>query len=130
MDFVEAVAVFIARIFAAAVTDGLVLVAPHRQASVNAVLVGVDHRAFDDHGLNDRFDRFLLYIGQHPENDLTVTLNQAQDRRPFLFERATTTHSFEPSAPPGPAFFSRAAKLTWRRHIELPACASKLSDRA
>src|SRR3954451_11378454 len=70
VDLVEAVTVLVARIFAAAVTDGLVLIAPHRQTSVNAVLVGVDHRAFDNPGFNDRLDRFLLYIGQHPENNL------------------------------------------------------------
>src|SRR3954462_2478000 len=107
----EAIAVLVARIFAAAVTDGLVLVAPHRQASVNAVLVGVDHRAFDDHGLNDRFDRFLLYIGQHPENDLPIALDQAQDRRLFLLERAAAARSFESPAPPGPTFFWTAAGL-------------------
>src|SRR4051812_42391391 len=106
----EAIAVLVARIFAAAVTDGLVLVAPHRQASVNAVLVGVDHRAFDDRSLNDRLDRFLLHIGQHAENDLAIALDQAQDRRLFLLQRATAARSFEPSAPPGPTFFSTAAK--------------------
>src|SRR3954470_4174681 len=101
----EAIAVLVARIFAAAVTDGLVLIAPHRQTSVDAVLVGVDHRAADDQGFNDRLDRFLLYIGQHPENDLTIALDQAQDRRLFLLERATAARSLQPSAPPGPTFF-------------------------
>src|SRR3954467_9602831 len=81
VDFVETIAVLVARIFASAVADGLVLVAPHRQTSVDAVLVSVDHRAFDDDFLNDRLDRFLLYIGQHPKNDLTIALDQAQDRR-------------------------------------------------
>ena len=105
VDLVETIAVFVARIFAAAVTDGLVLVAPHRQASVNAVLVGVDHRAFDDRSLNDRLDRFLLHIGQHAENDLAIALDQAQDMLLFLLQRATAARSFEPSAPPGPTFF-------------------------
>src|SRR3954447_15637843 len=77
VNLMEAIAVLVARIFAAAVTDGLVLVAPHRQASVNAVLIGVDHRAFDDRSLNDRLDRFLLHIGQHAENNLAITLDQA-----------------------------------------------------
>src|SRR3954452_7530870 len=85
VDLVEAIAVLVARIFAAAVTDGLVPVAPHRQTSIDAVLVSVDHRAFDDDFRNDRLDRFLLDIGQHPENDLAITLDQTQDRRLFLF---------------------------------------------
>src|SRR4051812_47275700 len=40
VDLVKAIAVLVARIFTAAVTDGLMLVAPHRQTSVDAVLVG------------------------------------------------------------------------------------------
>src|SRR3954471_15850204 len=96
---------------AAAVTDGLVLVAPHRQTSVDVVLVSVDHGAFDHDRLNDRFDRFLLYIGEHPENDPAITLDQAQDRRLFLFERATTACSFQPAPPPGPTFFWTAGGL-------------------
>src|SRR3954467_9424169 len=111
VDLVETIAVLVARIFAAAVTDGLVLIAPHRQTSIDAVLVGVDHRAFDDHSFNDRLDRFLFHIGQHPENDLSIALDQAQDRRLFLFQRTTAAGSFEPSAPPGPTFFWTAAGL-------------------
>src|SRR3954451_16180431 len=105
VDLVETIAVLVTRIFASTVADRFVLVTPHRQTSVDAVLIGIDHRAFDDDCCNDRLDCFLLYIGQHPENDLTIALDQAQDRRLFLFERATATRSFEPSAPPGPTFF-------------------------
>src|SRR3954467_3020655 len=86
VDLVEPIAVLVARIFAAAVTDGLVLIAPHRHASVDTVLVAVDHRALRDGCRNDRFDRLLLDIGQHPENNLPITLDQAQDRRLFLLE--------------------------------------------
>src|SRR3954451_20145788 len=97
VDFVETIAVLVTRIFASAVADGLVLIAPYRQTSVDAVLVGINHRAFDDHSLNDRFDRFLLHIGQHPENDLAITLDQAQYRRLFLFQ--AYHGSFQASAP-------------------------------
>src|ERR671921_2262954 len=107
----EAVAVLIACIFTATVTDGLVSVAPHRQTSIDAVLIGVDHRSFGDSCRNNRLDCTLLYIGQHPENDLAITLDQAQDRWLLLFERATTACSFEPSTPPGPTFFWTAAGL-------------------
>src|SRR5690349_11243246 len=111
VDLVEAIAVLVARIFATAVTDGLVPVAPHRQTSVNAVFVGIDHRAFDDDFRNDRLDRFLLHIGQHPENNLAITLDQAQDRRLFLLERTTAARSLQPSTPPGASFFWTAAGL-------------------
>ena len=110
VDFVETIAVLVAGILTPGMADRFMLVTPHWQTSVDAVLVGVDHRAFDDHSLNDRLDRLLLHIGQHAENDLAIALDQAQDRRLFLLQRATATHSFEPSAPPGPTFFSRTAK--------------------
>jgi hypothetical protein len=63
VNLVEAITVLVARIFTPAVTDGLVLIAPHWQTSVDIVLVRVDHRAFGDHGINDRLDRFLLNVG-------------------------------------------------------------------
>jgi len=111
VDFVETIAVLVARIFAAAVADGLVLIASYRQTSVDVVLVGINHRAFDDDGRNDRLDRFLLHIGQHPKNDLAITLDQTQYRRLFLFQRATAASSSKPSAPPDPTFFWTAVGL-------------------
>jgi hypothetical protein len=45
VNLVEAITVLVARIFTPAVTDGLVLIAPHWQTSVDIVLVRVDHRA-------------------------------------------------------------------------------------
>src|SRR3954467_11192070 len=79
VDLVKAITVLVARIFAAAVTDGLVLIAPHRQTSVNAVLVGVDHRAFDNPGFNDRLDRFLL--------NPAVTLNRLRLGKSMSYEK-------------------------------------------
>ena len=106
----ETIAVLVARIFASAVADGLVLIAPHRQTSVDAVLVGVDHRAFDDDSRNDRLDRFLLHIGQHPKNDLAITLDQTQDRRLFLFQRTTVPLSRRRR--PARPFFGRVALVS------------------
>ena len=45
--------------------------------------------------------RVTLLKGQHAQHHLSATLDQAEDRRLFLFERATAARSFEPSAPPG-----------------------------
>src|SRR5215210_957318 len=42
VDLAEAVPILVAGVFAATVTGGLVLIAPGRQAGIDAVLVGVD----------------------------------------------------------------------------------------
>ncbi len=57
MDLAKAVTVLVARVLPATVADGLVPVAPGRQAGIDAVLVGVDEGAFGDGGLDDRLDR-------------------------------------------------------------------------
>ena len=48
MDLAEAVAVLVAGILAASMTDGLVSVAPFFQAGVDVVLVGMDEGTFGD----------------------------------------------------------------------------------
>src|SRR4051812_15791928 len=68
VDLAEAVAVLVAGVFAATVADGLVLIAPGRQAGIDAVLVGVDASALGHGGLDDRLDRLLLHIGQHAQH--------------------------------------------------------------
>src|SRR5512135_195436 len=85
--------------------DRLVLIAPCRQAGIDIVLVCVNKRALGNNGLNDRFDRLLLNIGQHLENHLTIPLDQPEDRRLLLFERATAGRSLEASAPSCATFF-------------------------
>ena len=46
VHFAEAVAILVAGVFAAPMADGLVLVAPSFQASVDAVFIGVDEGIF------------------------------------------------------------------------------------
>src|SRR4028119_770371 len=50
VDLAKAVTVLVARVLPAAVADGLVPVAPGRQAGMDAVLVGVDAGAFGGGG--------------------------------------------------------------------------------
>jgi len=48
VNFAEAVAILVARVFAPSVADRLVPIAPGRQAGVDVVLVGVDASALGD----------------------------------------------------------------------------------
>jgi hypothetical protein len=83
MDFAETIAVFVARVLAASVADGLVPVAPALQPGIDVVLVGVNESALDDAGLDEWSDRHLPDVGQHPDHHLAATLQQAQVRRLF-----------------------------------------------
>src|SRR6476619_3635978 len=79
------------------------------QPRIDVVLVGVDEGVPDDGGLDDRLDRLLLDIGQHPQHHLPTTLDQAQDRWLVLFQRAAARRSGQ-SAPPREApIFATAA---------------------
>ena len=105
----EAIAVFVASIFARTVADGLVLIAPGRQAGVDVIFIGIDLRPFGHARLNDRLDRHLLDIGQHVKNDLPAPLDQSEDGRFLLFQSAAARRSLEPPASPRTAFFLMAA---------------------
>src|ERR687883_557719 len=71
-----------------AVANRLVPIAPGRKTSIDAILVGVDEAAGGDRGLDDRLDRPLLHVGQHVQHDLTTALDQAEEGRFVLFQRA------------------------------------------
>ena len=89
--------------------DGLVLVAPSFQASVDAVLIGVDEGMFRDCGFDDRLDRGLLHVGQHVQNHLASTLDQAKDRRLVLRQRAASRRACQLATAPEPPPLATAA---------------------
>src|SRR3954452_7595910 len=91
VDFAEAIAVLVPSVFASTMTDGFVTVAETRKPGVDAILVGIDARAFGDSLLDDRVDGCLLDIGQHPDHHLAATLDHAEDRRLFLLQSTATT---------------------------------------
>ena len=105
----EAVAVVIARVLAPGVADRLVPVAPVLQAAVDVVLVGVDQGAFGDARLDHRPDRHLLDVGEHAQDDLAAALEQAQDRRLVLGERAPAGGAPQPPASAGTPLLATAA---------------------
>src|SRR5687768_11221062 len=99
VDLAEAVAVLVAGVFATTMTDGLVAVAETRKPGVDAILVGIDVRAFGDGLLDDRMDGCLLDIGQHPDHHLTAALDHAEDRWLLLLQGAATAAALQSVAP-------------------------------
>src|SRR5215211_5356915 len=96
----EAVAIFVAGVFAAPVANRLVLIAPGGQAGVDAVLVGVDEGALSNGARDDRLDRPLLHVGQHAQDHWPTPLDQTQDGGLVLFRRAPTRYAPQLAAPP------------------------------
>ena len=105
MDFTKAVAIVIAGIFPRTMAHTFVIVAPFLQAAVNVVLIGIDQSARRDRSLDQRFDRYLLDVFQHPNDDVAATFDHAEDRR-FLGGKGTSpSGSLEsPSSPRAPLF--------------------------
>ena len=109
VDLAEAVAILVAGVLAASVADRLVLIAPGRQAGVDVVLVGVDEGALGDGGLDDRLDRRLLHVGQHAQDHLPAALDQAEDGRLVLRQRAAARRARQPAAASEPPLLATAA---------------------
>src|SRR4051794_32792465 len=109
VDLAEPVAVIIPGVLAPGVADGLVAVAPLFQPRVDIVLVGVHERALRDGGLDHRPDRHLLHVGQHPQHHLPPALEQAEDRRLVLRQRAPAGRAPQPPASAGTPPLATAA---------------------
>ncbi len=109
VDLAEAVAILITGVFAAPVTDRLMSVAPDRQAGIDAILVRVDEGAGGDSGGDNRLDRGLLHVGQHAQHDLATALDQAEDGRLVLRQRAPSRRACQPATAPEPPLLATAA---------------------
>src|SRR3954453_23271395 len=109
MDLAETVAVLIARVLPATVAHRLVPIAPGWQTGVDVVLVSVDTGALGHGGLDDRLDRLLLPIGQHAQPPLPAALDQTEDRRLVLRQRAASRRSRQPAAASEPPPLATAA---------------------
>jgi len=105
----EAVAVLVAGILATRVADRLVPIAPGWQAGVDAIFVRVDESARDNGGRDDRLDRGLLHVGQHAQHHLAAALDQAEDGRLVLLQRAASRRARQPTAPSRPPLLATAA---------------------
>src|SRR5215210_4803437 len=109
MDLAETVAVRIARVLPATVAHRLVPIAPGRQTGVDIVFISVDTGALGHDGLDDRLYRLLLHVGQHAQHHLPAALDQAEDRRLVLRQRAASRRSRQPAAASEPPPLATAA---------------------
>ena len=111
VNFAEAVTILVAGIVALSVADRLVPVASGCQTGIDVVLIGVDERSCGHARRDDRPDRRLLNVFQHVQNDVAAPLDQTEDRRLFLLQRAPAGGAFPSAAPAGTVFFATATGL-------------------
>ncbi len=115
MDLMETIAVVVTSVFAPAMADGMVVETPFRQPMVDVVLVGVHPCPRRDEPLDQRADRDLLDIVQHPHDDGTASLDHAEDRWLFAFQRAAPPRPFQAPSPAPPPFFSLSPDAPYAR---------------
>lgn len=105
----KAIAVVIPSIFTTTVTDIFMLVAPRSQTAIDVVFIGLHASTRSDRGLDQRFDRDLLNMCQHPNHHVSTTLDHPEDRWLLGFECAPSALALEPSAPSAPPFFATSS---------------------
>jgi hypothetical protein len=105
----KAIAVVIPSLFTTTLTDTFRLVAPQSQAVIDVVCIGIDASTRSDGGLDQWFDRALLNVFQHPNHDISTTLDQPEDRWLLRFERALSALALEPSAPSASPLFATSS---------------------
>src|SRR5262249_9482179 len=84
-------------------------VAPLGEPGVDVVLVGVNGAPRGDRRLDQRADRPLLDIGEHPDHDLTGPLDHPEHRRLLLLQRPPARRPLQPPSPAGPPLFLTAS---------------------
>src|SRR5262249_48705065 len=109
VDLAEAVAVLVAGVFALPMADRLMSISPFFQPVVDVVFVGVDERPRGDRRFDQRADRRLLAVLQHPDHDPAAALEHAEDRRLLLLERPSARSPLQASAAAEPPFFWTAS---------------------
>src|SRR5688500_16348840 len=90
MHFTKTVAIVITGIFTRTMASTFVLVAPCLQATIDIVRIAVDQGAWGYRGWNQRLDRHLWHVGQHPHHDGTAAFDHAEDRRFLALECAAS----------------------------------------
>ena len=79
MYFTKAFAIFISGIFAPAMIDTLMCIAPSLKTGINAVLIRVNQGSWINSVFDERLDGLLLDIGQQVDEHLSTTRNHAKD---------------------------------------------------
>src|SRR5262245_20704716 len=81
VDLAEPIALLIAGELARGMADRAMRIPPRRQLGIDVIFIRIDYAPRADRGRDERADRRLLDILQHPDDDLSRPLNHAEDGR-------------------------------------------------
>src|SRR5262249_15332917 len=84
MDFTKTVAIFISSELASSVVDTLMVVAPGLQTGINAVLIRINKRTWNDSVFDEGLNGLLLHIGKELDDHLPTTLHHPKDGWSFF----------------------------------------------
>src|SRR5207244_6583698 len=92
-------------LFAPAVTDACMRIAPRFQAAINVIRIRVNTGPWRNRRFAQGCDRPWLDVFQHPNHHLSATLDHPEDRSLLRGECAASAFPFASSAPATPPFF-------------------------
>ena len=119
MPCMKAITVILSSLFATAMTDTLLPVAPLLQTTIDVVCIRVHTRAWGNCGVDERCDGDLLDVCQHPHHHRSTALDHPEDRRLFGVERAPSPRAPAPSAPSvAPCFATASGLPVWPATME------------
>src|ERR1017187_4290883 len=102
MDFAEAVTILVARELPSGMTDRFMAVTPSGQSSINIIFISVNQSPRGDRGPDQRGDRDLLDVLEHPNHHHPGAFNHADDGRLFLGQRPSPPLPLQPPPSAGP----------------------------
>src|SRR5262245_163320 len=109
MDLAEPIPVVVPGELPRRMADRPVGVAPLGEPMGDVILVRVDRAPRGDRRLDERADRLLLDVGQHPDDDLSGPLDHPKDRRLLLRQRPPAPLAPQPPASSRSPFFLTAS---------------------
>lgn len=113
MHVIHAIAVVIAGLFTTAMADALLRIMPRGHTAIDVIRIRVHTRARGHRRLDERRDRQVLDVFQHPQDHITATRDSPHTRRLLGSQRAASPLALEPSAPAASPFWVTTCGLPW-----------------
>ncbi len=109
VDLVMTIPIFVSGVLSGTMADGTVDIAPLGHSRIDVVLVREHSGARGDRLEHQGFDGCLFDVFEHSNDNLSGSLNHAEDRRLLLFESAPAAGGLQAVSSSFAAFFLTAS---------------------